>query len=50
MFIMTKHTVNMDCSKREVSYSCVVMEDVDSFDKVAELYFEALDNANDEEA
>ena len=28
----------------------VVTEDVDSFDKVAELYFEAGDNANGEEA
>ena len=28
----------------------VVSEDVDSFDQVAELYFEARDNADDEEA
>ena len=40
----------MDCSRAEVSYLHVVTEDVDSFDKVAELYFEARDNANDEEA
>ena len=40
----------MDCSRSEISYLRVVTEDVDSFDKVAELYFEARDNANDEEA
>lgn len=40
----------MDCSRTEVSYLRVVTKDVDSFDKVAELYFEAWDNADDEEA
>ena len=49
-FITTKHTANMDCSRRKVLYLRVVTEDVDSFDNVAELYFEARDNADDEEA
>ena len=42
--------LNMDSSRAEFSYLPVVTEDADSFDKVAELYFEARDNANDEEA
>ena len=42
--------LNMDSSRAEFSCFRVVTEDVDSFDKVAELYFEARDNANDEEA
>ena len=42
--------LNTDSSRAEVSYLRVVTEDADSFDKVAELYFEARDNANDEEA
>ena len=41
--------LNMDCSRTEVSYLHVVTEDADSFDKVAELYFEARDSADDEE-
>ena len=40
----------MDCFRSEISYLRVVMEDVHSFEKVAELYFEARDNAKDEEA
>ena len=40
----------MDCSRTEVSYLRVVTEDIDSLDKVAELYFEARDNTDDEEA
>ena len=40
----------MDCSRSEISYLRAVTEDVDSFDKVAKLYFKARDNANDEEA
>ena len=40
----------MDCFRSEISYLRVVMEDVHSFEKVAALYFEARDNAKDEEA
>lgn len=40
----------MDCPRMEVSYLCVMSEDVDSFDKVAELCFEVWDNADDGEA
>ena len=43
-FITTK-----ECSRSEISCLHVGTEDVDSFDKGAELYFEARDNANDEE-
>ena len=39
----------MDCSRTEFSYLRVVTEDADSFDKVAEWYFEARDSADDEE-
>ena len=42
--------LNMDSSRAEFSYLGVVTEDTDSFDKVAELYFEARANANGEEA
>ena len=39
----------MECSRSEISCLRFGTEDVDSFDKGAELYFEARDNANDEE-
>ena len=40
----------MDSSRVEFSYLRVVTEDADSFDKLDKLYFEARDNASDEEA
>ena len=41
----------MDCSRTEVQYLLVVtQDDVDSFDKDDELYFETRDNTDDEEA
>ena len=50
VYLYSLSRLNMDCSRTEISYLRVVTEDVDSFDKVAELYFEAGDNANGEEA
>ena len=41
--------LNMDSSRAEVSYLRLMTEDADSFDKVAELYFEARDT-DDEKA
>ena len=39
----------MESSRTEVSYLHVMSEDVQSFDEVAELYFEARDNVDNEE-
>lgn len=39
----------MDCFRMEVLYLCVMLEDVDSFDKVVELCFEVWDNVDDGE-
>lgn len=39
----------MESSRTEVSDTRVILDDVHSFDEVAELYFEARDNADDEE-
>lgn len=39
----------MASSRTDVSYMSLISEDVKSFDEVAKLYFEAWDNAGDEE-